>query len=619
MKSNITELDRYLYHEGTHYESYKFMGAKIVKDGVVFTLWAKNATFISVVGDFNSWNTESNPMEKIDEEGIWSVFVKGAKKYDSYKYYIINENAYFKKAFYKADPYAKYSEVRPKTASIIYEDDYVWNDVKWQEKNKKINILEQPISIYELNLASWKYKENGDWYTYDELADVIIEHVKENNFTHVEFMPLMEHPFDGSWGYQITGYYSPTSRYGTPEQLKKMIDKFHQSNIGVIFDWVPNHFCKDEHGLMYFDGEALYEPKEGILRENVEWGTMNFDYNVNQVNSFLISNAVYYLEEFHIDGIRVDAVAYMLYRHMRTGRYDLFTENDVEQSSIEFIKKLNQEIFRRNSNFLMIAEESSAYKMVTWPVYAGGLGFNLKWNMGWMHDTLKYFSQDPISRKYHHEKLTFSIYYAFNENFVLALSHDEVVHGKKSLISKMPGDYSQKFANLRLLISYQMFHPGKKLNFMGNEFAQFIEWNEYKELDWFLYLYDSHKKFNNCFKKLNYLYLQLTQLHQVDFDYLGYEWLSLDRIDDSVIAFKRIDKNGKYVICVLNFTPVLRENYPIPLTEIKEIELIFNSDDVEYGGLGTDIGDIVLEDDGENKFMKITLPPLSALLFDIKD
>lgn len=615
-KFEFSELNRYLMHEGTHYEAYKFMGAHIVENGVRFTLWAKNATSISVVGDFNDWDITANPLERIDQEGIWSCVVPKAAQGDAYKYYIVNENSYFNKGkgFYKSDPFAFYSKVRPETDSIVYDiENYKWTDEIWQKRESKP--LEEPISIYEVNLASWKYNEEK-WYNYDEFADQLIPYLKENHFTHIELMPIMEHPFDGSWGYQITGYYSVTSRYGTPLQFKKFVDKMHNAGIGVILDWVPNHFCKDAHGLMYFDGEALYEPDEGILRENKEWGTMNFDYNRPQVNSFLISNARYWIDEFHIDGLRVDAVAYMLYKHMRTGLYDVFNERDLDESSIKFIKRLNKEMFRVKPNILMIAEESSAYPMVTWPIHDGGLGFNLKWNMGWMHDTLKYMKTETIGRKYNHDKLTFSIFYAFNENFLLPLSHDEVVHGKKSLIGKMPGDYWQQFANMRLLAAYQMFHPGKKLNFMGNEFAQFIEWNEWQELDWFLYLYDSHKKYNKCFRDISKLYTTIPALYEIDFHYSGFEWLTFDRVDDSVIAFRRIDKKGNDVVVVLNFTQVVRKDYPIPVKKAVVHELLFNSDNVEYGGSGVKIAkDLSPVKDGENLVLKFTLPPLSAVVF----
>lgn len=629
----LSELDRYLFHEGTHYDAYKFMGAHIIEGKVQFTTWARHASYISVVGDFNGWDTSANPMQKIDEEGIWSVTVDNAKAGDAYKYFIVNHNAYSNEygngEFYKSDPYAFYSKFRPETDSIVYAwEDYKWNDEEWMKNREKSNILEKPISIYEVHLSSWKRGDNNRWYNYEEFADLLIPYLHENNFTHIELMPIMEHPYDGSWGYQITGYYSVTSRYGTPDQLKKFVDRMHQAGFGVILDWVPNHFCKDLHGLMYYDGENLYESHDPVLRENREWGTMNFDYNVPQVNSFLISCANFYMENFHIDGFRVDAVAFMLHKHMRTGRYDLFHEQDYDQSSIEFIKRLNTEIFRRNPNMLMIAEESSAFPMVTWPVSDGGLGFNLKWNMGWMHDTLKYLKTDPIARKHHHDKLTFSIFYAFNENFMLPLSHDEVVHGKKSLIQKMPGDYWKQFANMRVLMSYQFFHPGKKLNFMGNEFAQFIEWNEWQELDWFLTEYESHAKFNECFRELGRLYKSHKALYEVDFQYTGFEWLVLDRVEDSVIAFKRIAKDSSEVIAVINFTPVVRKNYPIPVKKSGKYELLFNSDDYKYGGSGVSIPRFLesvdlnargneneIEATDANPNLIFDLPPLCAVLF----
>ncbi len=608
----ISEQDRYLFHEGTHTKPYCFLGAHIVDNGVCFVTWAPHANSVSLIGEFNGWNGAKHKMRKISPEGIWELFIADLAPYTLYKYEIFS-NKFGR--FVKADPYARYSELRPATASVVYpEKHYHWHDQQWLTQRKKGDILEAPISIYEVHLASWK-KHDDTWYTYRELVDQLLPYVLENGFSHIELLPVMEHPFDGSWGYQVTGYYAVTSRFGTPDDLKYFIDSCHQRGIGVILDWVPGHFCKDAHGLAYYDGEPLYEPADAVLSENNEWGTMNFDYARPEVRSFLIGNANYWLTEFHVDGLRLDAVSYMLYKHMATGRYDLFTEQDINQPAIDFIKQLNQTIFALHHNVLMMAEDSSAYPLVTAPIHDGGLGFNYKWNMGWMHDTLNYLAENPIHRQYHQDKLTFSIYYAFNENFVLPLSHDEVVHGKHSLIEKMPGDYWQQFANLRLLMAYQFFHPGKKLNFMGNEFAQFIEWNEHTQLDWHLYDYDMHRTFNQCFRALNQLYCNHRELYQVEHHHTGFEWLEFDNAKESIIAFRRIDKQGNYLIAVFNFTPVVRYNYSIKVPEMTNYHEIFNSDCSNLGGSGV-VNDNLIQTVKQDEYfyINITLPPLGALL-----
>ncbi len=607
----ISDQDRYLFHEGTHTQPYRFLGAHIVAGGVNFVTWAPHAESVSVVGDFNNWNGERHKMRKLSPEGIWSLHVAGLKPFALYKYEVFSRQL---GRFMKADPYARYSEIRPATASLVYpEMHYQWQDDKWLAARKSGNVIHKPISIYELNLSSWQ--EISGHAHYREIVDILIPYVLENGFSHIELMPIMEHPFDGSWGYQVTGYYAATSRYGTPDDLKYFIDQCHKHNIGVILDWVPGHFCKDEHGLAFFDGEPLYEPDDAILRENIEWGTMNFDYNRPEVRAFLIGSANYWISEFHIDGLRLDAVSYMLYKNMATGRYDLFDESDYNQGAIDFIKQLNKTIFRLHDNILMMAEESSAFPLVTAPINKGGLGFNYKWNMGWMHDALNYMSKDPLERQHHQDKLTFFIYYAFNENFVLPLSHDEVVHGKYALIEKMPGDYWQKFANLRLLMAYQFFSPGKKLNFMGNEFAQFIEWNEAQPLDWHLYQYDAHRQFNCCFKSLNRLYCTCSELYEIEHHHSGFEWIEFDNVQESIIAFRRINKNGNYLIAVFNFTPIIRYNYSIKVPEKRIYQEIFNSDSIDFYGSGV-INDKPLQvvcTDGMY-YLNLTLPPLGALL-----
>ncbi len=606
----ITEMDRYLFHEGTHESAYDFMGAHLTDKGVRFTTWAPHAKSVSVVGDFNHWDGNAHQMMRLSPEGIWEIEIEGLAKYSLYKYQITGDNG----TVLKADPFARFAEVKPNTASLVYADEYSWQDKLWLEERKEGIIYEKPISIYEINFASWR-KHGEDYYTYREIAEELIPYLKEHFFTHVEFMPVMEHPFDGSWGYQLTGYFAITSRYGTPEDFKYLIDNLHREGIGVILDWVPGHFCKDSHGLAYYDGLPLFEPTDENLRDNIEWGTMNFDYARPEVRSFLISSAHFYFKEFHIDGIRIDAVSYMLHKHMATGRYNIFKPDDYNDAAIDFLKQLNTSIFAKYENILMMAEDSSDYPMVTGKVADGGLGFNYKWNMGWMHDTLKYFKEESIFRSAHQGKLTFSIVYAFNENFLLPLSHDEVVHGKHSLIDKMKGDYWQKFANLRALISYQYCHSGKKLNFMGNEFAQFIEWNEWQELDWHLLKYDSHRQFNDFFKAINELYVSSPELYQVEHSYAGFEWVEFDNEAESIIAFKRIAKDGKAYICVFNFTPVVRENYPIQVDDLAEYTEVFNSDSEKFGGSGVlNSGKIKAFEQEKQHFVNLRLPPLAVTI-----
>ncbi|PID80259.1 MAG: 1,4-alpha-glucan branching enzyme [Clostridiales bacterium] len=611
----ISELDRYLFHEGTHVAPYQFLGAHVVAGGVHFATWAPHANSVAVVGDFNNWDGSAHQMKKISPQGIWTLFVTDLPPYSIYKYEIFSS---YLGRLIKADPYARHCEVRPNTASIVYPQlDYQWSDDSWLKARAAGNVMETPISIYEVNLLSWKKPADG-CYSYRQLAEQLIPHVVENGFTHIELMPIMEHPFDGSWGYQITGFYAATSRYGTPDDFKYFVDCCHAAGLGVILDWVPGHFCKDEHGLAFYDGEPLYEPCDQNLRENLSWGTMNFNYDCPEVRSFLIGNANYWLTEYHIDGLRIDAVAYMLYKHMATARYDLYTEKDINQAAVQFIKQLNRTLFGLHKNILMMAEESSAYPLVSAPVHDGGLGFNYKWNMGWMHDTLKYMESDPLARQHAQDKLTFSIYYAFNENFVLPLSHDEVVHGKRALVDKMPGDYWQKFANLRLLIAYQFFHPGKKLNFMGNEFAQFIEWNEWDQLDWHLYDYDSHRAFNCYFKKLNALYRAQPALYQVDHHHAGFKWIEFDNHKESIIAFMRCDKTAKYLIAVFNFTPVVREKYPIKVPQDGVYREMFNSDATEFYGSGVvNDGPLGAHKRADDYYIELTLPPLGALLIKL--
>lgn len=609
----ISEFDRYIYHEGKNFESYRFLGAHVFDLGTRFTVWAPNAKSISVVGTFNEWDPNVHYMEKISIEGLWSLFIEGVNNHELYKFHIVAMSG---ESFYKADPFAFFSEVKPKTASVTYRlDDFEWTDSKWIDKREKWDFKKNPIAIYELNFSSWRRNEDESYYSYKQLAEELIPYVLDLGYTHIEIMPLLEHPFDGSWGYQVTGYYAITSRFGEPKEFMKFVDLCHQNGIGVIFDWVPSHFCKDSHGLSSFDGSNLYEYDDPVMRENIDWGTLNFNYKRNEVRNFLISNANFLFDYYHIDGLRVDAVAYMIYKNMATSRYDLFQSDEKNDDAISFLKELNTEVFKRHQGILMIAEESSAYPLVTAPVDAGGLGFNLKWNMGWMNDTLKYIEVDPLFRKGSHDKLTFSLVYAFSENFVLPLSHDEVAHGKKSLLDKMPGDYDMKFKGLKLLLSYMYFHPGKKLTFMGAEFGQFIEWNEWKALDWHLLKYESHSGIYKYLKALNNSYTNYKELHELDFDFSGFLWNDVDNKDESIIGFSRLDSDGNHLLAVFNFTPVYRKDYWIKIHKNIEYEIILSSEDKLFFGDNRDTGIILkpFNKDGVN-YISYDIPPLSATL-----
>lgn len=524
---------------------------------------------------------------------------------------------------YKADPYAFSSQTKTETASIVYNiNKYEWNDTNWFEYKKRINLYEIPINIYEVNLPSWKRKENGDFYTYREIVPLLIDHVKKHYYTHIELMPIMEYPFDGSWGYQVSGYYSPTRRLGEPDDLKYFIDQCHQNGIGVILDWVPAHFPKDEHGLYKFDGDFLYEYKDSEKREIKGWGTHKFDFGRTEVQSFLISNAVFWLDVYHADGLRVDAVSSMLYLDYdkKEGEWtpNIYGGNE-NLEAIAFLKKLNESIFKNYPNTMMIAEESTAWPMVTKPTYLGGLGFNFKWNMGWMNDMTEYMETDPFFRKYKHKNITFSLHYAFSENYILPLSHDEVVHGKKSILNKMPGPYEEKFANVRVLLGYMMAHPGKKLNFMGYEIGQFTEWDYSKEIEWFMTDYEYHGKLNTYIKNLNEFYLKRSELWEIDYSWSGFKWISNDDYEQNIISFKRINKNGDELIAVVNFSPTERHNYIIGVDEGIYTE-VFNSNDEEFGGTGTGNKDRLISSQGSvhgyNSFVSLTLPPLSIIFLE---
>ena len=597
------------------------------KKGVRFSVWAPHAKAVSVVGDFNAWDTRTHTMQKISDGEIWTIFIEGLEEGEVYKYAI--EPQWGGPHIMKADPYGFYAEKKPKTASRLYNmKKYKWNDAAWQERKKTHPSYSNPMLTYEVHLGSWRRTLDGGYLSYRELADQLVSYAKKMNYTHIEIMPLCEHPFDGSWGYQATGYYAVTSRYGEPDDFRYFIDTAHANGIAVIMDWVPGHFCKDEQGLRHFDGMTLYESDNEQRAENWEWGTTNFDYGRTEVQSFLISNAMFWFEEYHIDGLRIDAVANMLYLNYgrKDGEWQPNKYGDTGNlEAMDFIKKLNEAIFKFHPNALMIAEESTAWPLISKPVYMGGMGFNYKWNMGWMNDMLAYMSLDPIYRKWNQDKVTFSFMYAFSENFVLPLSHDEVVHGKCSLVSKMPGDYWQKFAGLRGFFGYWMAHPGKKLLFMGGEFAQFIEWNYDDSLDWHLVQeYPMHTKMLEYSRALNKFYKENRPFWEVDFDWNGFEWIDCNDSENSIITFVRKSDNADdFIVVLCNFTPEVRQNYRIGVPKRGDYVEVFNSDAEEFGGSGVkNEGDLHTEDYGwheREQSLVITVPPMATIYLRLKD
>ena len=624
--SSPSDLPVYLFKQGNNCEAYRYFGAHIEQrageTGVVFRVWAPHAVAISVVGDFNSWKPGSHPMRKVDGDSVWELFIPGMKEYDVYKYCVTTRAG---DLVYKADPYAFHAETRPSNGSKVYDlNGYAWHDESWQAAQKKADVINGPMNIYEMHAGSWKTKEGNVPYNYSELADQLIPYITEMGYTHVELLPVMEYPFDGSWGYQVTGYFAPTSRYGTPKDLMAFVDKLHQAGIGVIMDWVPAHFPKDQFGLYRFDGEPCYEDPNPKRGEHKEWGTMVFDFGRNEVQSFLISSALYWLEQYHIDGLRVDAVASMLYLdyNRKQGEWEPNKDGGKENlEAVAFLRKLNNTVLGRHPHKYMIAEESTAWPLVTKPASDGGLGFNFKWNMGWMNDMLSYMKTDPLFRAGNHNKVTFSFFYAFSENFVLPISHDEVVHGKGSLINKMPGDYEAKFANLRTFYGYMLAHPGKKLLFMGQEFGQFTEWNETKPLDWMLLDYDKHTELQNYVKTLNKFYKNTPAFWQIDYSWEGFQWIVPDDSQQSVVAFLRKDAAGKQVLVVCNFNHVLREGYKLGAPVSGTYKEILNSDDAEFGGSGTVHNKAVRTKKkplhGFEQSITITLPPMSTLYFEV--
>ena len=624
IQSNTSDLPVYLFKQGNNCEAYRYFGAhletRVGESGVVFRVWAPHAVAISVVGDFNSWKPGSHPMHKVDGDSVWELFIPGMKEYDVYKYCVTTRAG---DLVYKADPYAFHAETRPSNGSKVYDlSGFAWHDAAWQAAQKKADVINGPMNIYEMHAGSWKQKEGGLPYNYSELADELIPYITEMGYTHVELLPVMEYPFDGSWGYQVTGYYAPTSRYGSPDEFKQFVDACHQNGISVILDWVPAHFPKDDFALARFDGTALYEHQDPRLGEHIQWGTYIFNYGRKEVANFLLANALYWMDIFHIDGLRVDAVASLL-------RLDFCKEEgqwlpnvyggSENLEAIEFLKHMNSVIAEREPGALMIAEDSTAWPGVTKKVDEGGLGFSLKWNMGWMNDFLSYIKLDPIYRKYHQNKLTFGMAYHYAENFVLVLSHDEVVHTKSSMIGKMPGDVWQSFANLRLSYGFMMGHPGKKLLFMGGEFAQYSEWSEARSLDWHLLQYADHQEMQAYVKELNHLYAEESAFWAEDFDPNGFQWIECDDAESSIVSFVRRSQE-KELVFLCNFTPVVHRGFSLGVPQEGVYHERLNSDAARFGG--SDVINAVplqsrAEPAGRCPFrVELDVPPLGMVILE---
>ena len=624
----IDPIDISLFNEGKHYSIYEKMGAHPMTvdgvEGVLFAVWAPNADRVSVVGNFNNWDGRRHPMRKLDYSGIYELFIPGKLVGEIYKYEIKAKSG---QVFMKSDPYAFSSEVRPANASRIVDISYKWKDAAWMEKREDKNTDEQPMAIYEMHLGSWKRPTDGrEFYNYRDIASLLADYLLMMNYNYVELMPIMEHPYDPSWGYQVTGYYAPTSRYGSPADFMYFVDYLHSKGIGVILDWVPAHFPKDEHGLGRFDGTALYEHEDPKRGEHPHWGTYIYNYGRNEVRNFLVANALYWAEKYHIDGIRIDAVASMLY--LDYGRGDgewlpnIYGGNE-NLEAIDFIKEVNSKMHELHKGVIMIAEESTAWPMMTHPVEAGGLGFDYKWNMGWMNDFLNYMKLDPLYRKYHHNDLTFSMVYAYSEKFILVLSHDEVVHEKGSMIAKMPGGYEDKFSNLRVAYGYMMTHPGKKLLFMGQEIAQFTEFNENAEVDWSLFEFDAHVFMQGYVKELNELYKTEPALYELDSSPEGFTWINCNSANTSLLSYVRKGKKESDTLLIIcNFTPMEHKAYKLATPSGGRWQEIFSSDNNRYGGEGRNNKTVKqakkAECDGQEHYISVTVPPLSISVFKKK-
>ncbi len=612
----------YLFHQGTNCKAYEFLGAhptqKGRSSGIVFRVWAPHAQSVSVVGDFNGWDREKHPMQRLSEQGVWETFLTGVPADSLYQYCILSADGKF---LFKNDPFGFATEILPgKATKLCNLNSYEWKDDKWLARRKEHCPYQSPMNIYEVHFGSWKRKDDGSYYDYRKMAEELIPYVKLMGYTHLELMPMMEYPFDGSWGYQVTGYFAPTSRYGKPEDFMFFIDKCHQAGIGVIMDWVPAHFPKDAHGLYEFDGQPLYEYEDIQKKEHLQWGTRVFDFGKNEVRSFLTSSAMFWVDQYHIDGLRVDAVASMLYLDYGREEWEWTPNANGGKENLEavsFLQQLNSSVLTQCPDAIMIAEESTAWPLVTKPPYVGGLGFNFKWNMGWMNDMLSYLSLDPIYRAYNHDKLTFSFFYAFSENFILPISHDEVVHGKCSLINKMPGEYRQKFDGVKAFLGYMMAHPGKKLTFMGIEFGQMIEWDYRKGLDWMLLDYDSHRSLQEYVRQLNKFYLKNKPFWQIDDQWEGFQWIAHDDNRQSIISFRRIDDEGNEIVAVCNFAPVTRKNYRIGVPSAHSYKEVLNSDRLEFGGLGEGNPEPVrcekIPMHGYEQSISLTIPATSVL------
>ncbi len=620
----LTDFDLHLHAEGTNYESYHALGAHLVTcdgiNGVRFAVWAPNAEVVTLVGDFNDWDTRRHPM-RLRSSGVWELFIPGLGAGATYKYFVRSRFRGYQQL--KADPYAFACEVPPKSASVVADlGSYQWNDSEWMDRRARRNCLKEPISIYEVHLESWMRGPGGRPLSYRELAETLVSYVQRMGYTHIELLPVMEHPFSGSWGYQVIGYFAPTSRFGSPNDFMHFVDRCHQAGIGVIVDWVPAHFPKDAHGLVYFDGTCLYEHADPRRAEHRDWGTLIFNYGRNEVREFLISSGLFWLKTYHIDGLRVDAVASMLYLDYsrKPGEWvpNQFGGNE-NLDAIEFLRRFN-ELAHKTPGAMTIAEESTAFPGVSLPVYLNGLGFTMKWNMGWMHDMLDYFSHEPVHRKHHHQNITFSLLYAFSENFVLPISHDEVVHGKGSLVGRMPGDEWQRFANVRAFLAFMYGHPGKKLLFMGQEIGQYEEWNSAGGLHWELTGFPFHRGLQTLVRELNRLYRESPALYQVDFHHSGFKWVDFHDIEHSVISFiRRAETGSDYVLFVCNFTPVPRQGYRIGVPEAGFYQEVLNTDAGMFGGSNMGNGGMVSTEDtpmhGYAQSVALTLPPLAVVAF----